>query len=192
MKFTNYLLTSLCFILTAACSQNNVISLFSGHDLNDWDIVGDANWRFENDELISDSGGLGYVVTQKNYRNFKLSLEFFPVAEVNSGIFIRIADRNNISATSAYEMNIWDEHPNQAFRTGVIVTRVAPPLAHVETLDQWNTYEIIINNDHMTAKVNDILTAELTDNSLPEGPIALQRGDTGTIRFRHIKLTPLP
>lgn len=191
MKYFKLIAITL-YLISSSVHAKDTITLLNGSTLDGWDVVGDAQWQLNNGELVSNSGGLGYVVTQESYRNFTLSLEFFPVAEVNSGIFIRIADPNNIAATTAYEMNIWDEHPNQAFRTGAIVTRVAPPLAHVDTLNQWNTYEITANGDHISAKVNGTLTAELTDNSLHEGPIALQRGDTGVIRFRHVQLTLLP
>jgi len=191
MKYIKIIILTLCFTTFFVNAQSPQL-LLNDSGLASWKVVGDAHWQFENGELFSNSGGLGYLMTKQSYKNFRLTLEFFPVAEVNSGVFIRISDTENIAASTAYEMNIWDEHPNQDFRTGSIVTRVAPPLAHVETLNQWNAYEIVAKDNHITARVNGILTAELIDDSLAIGPIALQRGDTGAIRFRNVRLTLLP
>ena len=60
-----------------------------------WYKGGNANWEFVNGELIGglDSGS-GFVMTNEIYKNFELSLEFFPDSTINSGIFLRCNEKN--------------------------------------------------------------------------------------------------
>lgn len=157
---------------------------------NDWFSDGDAEWKFVNSELIGSlDSGSGFVMTKKSYSNFILELEFKPDSAINSGIFIRCKE-NTISNIDCYEINIWDLHPNQDNRTGAVVTR-AKPLKKVETLDKWNTYKIKNNKDHLQVWINDVLTIDLKDKDLTEGPIALQAAESGKILFRKVRLTSL-
>lgn len=152
-------------------------------------LLGDGLWKFENEVLTGSGDEATYVITEGEYANFILDLDFYPVDEVNSGIFVRCPG-NEIGATSCYEINIWDNHVNQDFRTGAIVTH-GKPLATVMTLNQWNHYKIDVRDNQIKAYINGTLTADLTDNKTSKGTIALQ-AMKGTVRFRNIKLRVLP
>jgi len=157
----------------------------------DWTMEGDAQWRFVNGVLEgSVANGAGFVMTNTSYSNFSLELEFKPDSTINSGIFIRCKHRE-LSFEDCYEVNIWDLHPKQENRTGAIVSRMSP-LEKVHTINQWNTYKIKNNKDHLQAWINDVLVIDLKDNDRVEGPIALQAAESGTILFRNVKLTTLP
>ena len=67
-------------------------SIFNGKNLDGWEIYGTEKWYVENGELICESGpdkGYGYLATEKFYKDFELDLEFFLLANGNSGVFIR-------------------------------------------------------------------------------------------------------
>lgn len=167
----------------------NAQSLFQ-EDVQDWFKEGDADWKFHGNELVGNiNDGAGFVMTRQPYKDFVLEMEFKPDSTINSGVFIRCKNFN-ISATDCYEVNIWDLHPNQDYRTGAIVTK-SLPLAKVETNGKWNTYKIKAKNDHIQVWINGILTAKLKDNVLPEGYVGLQAMGTGEIRFRNIQIKPL-
>jgi len=95
-----------------------------------------------------------------------------------------------VGAKDCYEINIWDLHPNQDYRTGAIVARIKP-LKKVNTLNQWNRYKIRSKADHIQVWINDTLTADFKDESLPRGYIALQAAGVGTIEFRKLTLVSL-
>jgi len=155
-----------------------------------WQILGGAEWRFDQNELIGTvKDSVGFVMTVDRHHDFILELEFKPDSTINSGIYIRCQNQE-ISFTDCYEINIWDLHPNQDFRTGAIVNR-AIPLNYVETIGEWNTYKIQIQGDHLQAWINNIPTADLKDSSLAEGYIALQAMGTGEVRFRNVKFQSL-
>ena len=178
-------------IIVASCSEKvpSAEILFQ-EEANDWFSDGDAAWYFVNNELIgSVINGAGFVMTKKSYSNFILDLEFNPDSAINSGIFIRCKNKE-ISFEDCYEVNIWDLHPKQENRTGAIVSRMSP-FKKVKTLDQWNTYKIINNKDHLQVWINDVMMIDLKDIDHKEGPIALQAAESGTIKFRNVRLTPL-
>ena len=182
-----YLILAAVFFVSISCE--NSTALFQ-ENKNDWAIKGDADWSFSDNELIGSlESGMGFIMTQKTYKNFILELEFKPDSTVNSGVFIR-CNNAEISALNCYELNIWDLHPNQDYRTGALVMK-SKPLAHVETLDKWNTYKIKMENHHLQAWVNGVLITDIKDNSLEKGHIALQAAEKGEIKFRNIKLSAL-
>lgn len=156
-------------------------------DSKEWFQEGRAAWKFDGDQLIGTSlGGSGFVMTNKKYQNFTLSLEFYPDAGINSGVFVRCKNKD-ISNSDCYEMNIWDYHPDQESRTGSIVTR-AKPLANVETIGKWNSYKITCEGNHIRTWINGKLTADIYDDNLSEGYIALQAAQPGRIKFRNVKI----
>jgi hypothetical protein len=185
--FSSLLASALIFLCFSSCDQKE--EMLTGN-FDGWQILGGAEWKFNEGELIGTvKDSVGFVMTEDRYSDFILELEFKPDSSINSGIFIRCKNKE-ISYTDCYEINIWDLHPNQDFRTGAIVNR-AIPLTYVETIGEWNTYKIQIQGDHLQTWINDILTADLKDSSLQEGYIALQAMGTGEIRFRNVKFQSL-
>lgn len=159
-------------------------------DSNEWFQEGRASWKFDEDQLVGTSvGGSGFVMTNKKYGSFTLTLEFYPDAGINSGIFVRCKDKN-ISNRDCYEMNIWDYHPDQESRTGSVVTR-AKPLINVETVGKWNTYKINCENNHIRTWINGKLTIDIYDDDLADGYIALQAAEPGRIKFRNVRIKEL-
>jgi hypothetical protein len=156
-------------------------------DSNDWFQEGGASWKFNGDQLVGTSlGGSGFVMTNKKYQSFTLSLEFYPDTGINSGIFVRCKNKK-ISNKDCYEMNIWDYHPDQESRTGSIVAR-AKPLVNVQTPGKWNSYKITCESNHIRTWINGKLTADIYNDDLSEGYIALQAAETGRIKFRNVKI----
>jgi hypothetical protein len=185
--FSTHLAIALIFGCFSSCDQKE--EMLKGN-FDGWQILGGAEWRFDQNELIGIvKDSVGFVMTEDRYSDFILELEFKPDSTINSGIFIRCQNQE-ISFTDCYEINIWDLHTNQDFRTGAIVNR-ATPLNYVETIGEWNTYKIQIQGDHLQAWINDIPTADLKDSSLAEGYIALQAMGTGEVRFRNVKFQSL-
>lgn len=156
-------------------------------DSNEWFQEGSASWKFNGNQLIGTSlGGSGFVMTNEKYQNFTLSLEFYPDAGINSGIFVRCKNKE-ISNEDCYEMNIWDYHPDQESRTGSIVTR-AKPLLNVQTIGKWNSYKITCEGNHIRTWINGKLTADIFNDDLSEGYIGLQAAEPGRIKFRNVKI----
>lgn len=182
------LLAAVSFVFCLSCKseKNKSVTLFEENS-DTWFVDGDSKWEFVNNELIgvADSTS-GFVITNDTYRNFELSLEFQPDSTINSGVFVQCA-RPEMSAEDCHELNIWDLHPNQDFRTGAIVTKVKP-YEIVETLNVWNTYKAVTKDGNIKVYVNDVLTSSIEKDTLMEGHIGLQAMGDGTIKFRNVTL----
>ncbi len=170
-------------------SESNWAVLFGGHDLTSFDPSGDAQWNIIGDYVEADGYTGSFLVSKGRYTDFRLTVEFWPGAESNSGIFIRCDDPSAVSATNCYEINIFDTNENPDNRTGSIVNH-QPPLITTEAEEQWNTYDIVAEGSHIAVTLNGTVTAEIDDDSHPNGPFALQNNG-GLIRFRNVRLQPL-
>src|SRR6185312_7825242 len=82
--------------------------------LENWNQIGDANWRAEDGAIVADKGKGGYLVSKSSYKDFQIRAEFWADHTTNSGIFLRAADPKKIGADTAYEVNIFDQRPTRA------------------------------------------------------------------------------
>ncbi|MCW5515942.1 DUF1080 domain-containing protein [Muriicola sp. Z0-33] len=191
MRYQNLLAIFIIALLINSCGQKNssTLLLFEKQG-KDWYEGGEAQWSFNDGVLVGTaSSNSGFVITEKSYKDFELTLEFQPDSTINSGIFVR-CNVKELSNIDCYEMNIWDLHPDQKWRTGSVVSREVPK-AYVETLDKWNTYKIRCKGSRIQTWVNDQLTVDIDNKDLVEGYIALQAAETGTVKFRNIQLQML-
>ena len=166
-------------------------SLFDGHSLTGWSQQGVGDWRVEEGVIVAAGTGDRFLLSEAEFGDFRLSLEFWVDGSTNSGVFIRCTDRERIHPDTCYELNIWDEHPRQEARTGSIVFRFMPPLVHVNTVGRWNTLQVEARGQRIELQVNGQLTAELDDAEARGGFLALQHWQDGTVKFRNIVIEPL-
>jgi len=171
------------------------VTLFDGKNLDNFDKIGDANWRIEDGVVVADKGN-GFLVTKENYTDYIIRVEFWVDSDANSGVYIRCTDPNKLTASNAYEVNIWDTRPEPIYGTGAIVN-----LAKVDPMPKaggkWNTYEITAKGSALTAVLNGQKTAEAQDSKFASGRIGLQRGlsvnnaDKGVVKFRKVEIKKL-
>ena len=166
--------------------------------LDNWNRLGDANWRAEDGLIVADKGKGGFLVSRLDYRDFALRAEFWAETDTNSGIFIRSSDRQAITADNAYEVNIWDIRPDPKYGTGGIVDFAAVPVPPVFLAGgRWNTYEIEARGATVTVKLNGALTVTMQNGKFASGPFALQFGAGvqgalgGPIKWRKVMIKPL-
>lgn len=172
--------------------------LDGGQGLDNWNRLGDANWRVEAGLVVADKGKGGYLVSKADYRDFALRAEFWADTDTNSGIFIRCTDRQSITADNAYEVNIWDIRPDPKYGTGGIVNFAAVPVPLTNKAGgRWNTYEIEARGNRVTVRLNGAVTATMDNGQFPAGPIALQYGAGvqgavgGPIKWRKVQVKAL-
>ena len=166
-------------------AQGGWKTLFDGKDLSQWDRIGDANWKIVDGAVQADMGE-GFLLSRSLYADFELRAEIWVSPDANSGIFVRAEDRTKVGASSAYEVNIFDQSP-RGFFSGAIVD-VAKAASVVKTGGKWNTLEIAAKGSHFTVKLNGVTTvADAQDAKHPRGAIALQYG-AGTVKFRKVEI----
>jgi 3-keto-disaccharide hydrolase len=185
------------FIALAALWQTNQasgqhtgwVTLFDGQHLDHWNAIGDANWLLVDGEVQAFRGN-GFLVSKTAYTDFEIKAEFWVDTKANSGIFIRCADPEKVTATNCYEVNIFDERPDPSFGTGAIVN-VAKVEPMPKAADKWNTYEIVAKGPKFTVTLNGQRTVDgAEDAKLASGRVALQYG-AGFVKFRLVQIRPL-
>ena len=172
--------------------------LDNGKGLENFDRIGDANWRVEDGLVVADRGKGGHLVTKNSYRNFEIRAEFWAATDTNSGIFMRATDRNKIGSANSYEVNIWDIRPDPKYGTGAIVDVAAVPVPIKETAGgKWNVMQITANGPQLTVRLNGVMTVNVKDDRYTEGPFTLQYGAGvkgavgGPIKWRKVQVRPL-
>ena len=166
--------------------------------LENFNRIGDANWRAEGGAIVADKGKGGHLVTKKSYKDFQIRAEFWADHTTNSGIFIRASDPNKVGAKTAYEVNIFDQRPGQEYATGAIVNfaRIQDPGKH-RAGGKWNTYEITAKDTHLRVVLNGVETVTIYDSTFASGPFTLQFGNRGkagpggAIKWRKVQIKEL-
>jgi len=164
--------------------------------MENFNPIGEANWRAEDGLIVADKGKGGYLVSKSSYRDFQIRAEFWADHTTNSGIFIRCADPNKVGAANCYEVNIYDQRPDPSYGTGGIVD-VAKVSPMPKAGGKWNTYEITAKGTQLTVVLNGVQTVNVQDGKLAEGRVALQFGNGpkdapgGAIKWRKVEIRSL-
>lgn len=169
--------------------QSAFKTILDGTSLKGWNVVGNANWSVA-DGAVQASMGTGFLVTPQSYTDFQITADFWVTDDANSGIFIRCEDPKTINAMNAYEVNIFDKRPDQAYRTGAIVDVAKPAVMTINTGGKWNTMTVTAKGPKMTVTVNGTKTVDVENSLHAKGPIALQYG-AGTVKWRSVKIRTL-
>jgi Domain of Unknown Function (DUF1080) len=197
------LLTATALLLAACSSMPSWMpgggweTLIEGDKgLDNFNRVGDANWRAEGGAIVADAAkDNSYLVTKKSYKDFQIRAEFWADHNTNSGIFLRAQNPQKIGSVSAYEVNIYDQRPEPKYGTGAIVD-VAAVNPMPKAGGKWNTYEITAKGSQLTVVLNGQKTADVQNAKFAEGPFALQfglHGKTagGPIKWRKVQVKEL-
>jgi len=180
------------------------VRLFNGKDLTGWRLINpnQANgFKVINGELVNDPVNpqqgqrisYGNLRTDREFEDFKLTLEVNIPAGSNSGVYLR----------GIYEVQVVDSYGKDldSHNMGALYSRITPSEAAEKPAGEWQTMEMILCNRHLTVVLNG---KKIIDNKpvhgptggamhadvLKPGPIYLQ-GDHGKVLYRNIVLTPI-
>jgi len=194
-KYIGLLFAGISTVLATSLIQaadNDWVTLIDGtQGMENFNIVGDANWSAENNAIQATEGsGASWLVSKNSYSDFSLRVEFWASNDSNSGIYMRCEDANQITDRTCYEANVFDQRGDPSFGTGAIV--------HISPVDEprptagnsWNVFVITLDGDHLVVELNGKRTVDVHDDLLSSGPIALQWG-RGALRFRKVVIKEL-
>jgi hypothetical protein len=178
------------------------VSLFNGKDLTGWVKVGNEKWEVE-DGTIHGQGitkEYGYLRTEKEYKDFHLSLRFKCEAEGNSGVFVH-SDFKPGTATVIKGMQFeidraLNHHTGGLYGDGR--QWIAWPNPEFETVlrpTDWNDYLLIVEGNRYVARLNGVVILDFTDPTPKsfDGYISLQlhSGGLGNMRFKDLTIRDL-
>jgi len=183
------------FIFPLLMNTIKPVSIFNGKDLTGWTIHGTEKWYVDKKNLVCESGPdkqYGYLSTNKNYKNFVLTLEFKQEANGNSGIFFRSSiDGVKISGWQC-EVAPLNHHTGGLYESYGRGWLVQPDSLHEQYLKagKWNKMKLEVKDDEVTTWLNGHIMINLKDEKIGKGNgfIALQIHDGGGIKVRWRKL----
>jgi 3-keto-disaccharide hydrolase len=147
--------------------------------------AGSSHWEAVDGALTGCGSPTGYLNSDQSFKNFVLSLEFKCSEDTNSGVYVRSPKENG-----GYEVQIWKAQP-AGFNTGGIVNTAKTSKEYKFKADQWNTYQITADGDHLVVVLNGETTTDVHDARFAEGNIRLQYQEY-PVAFRNVKIKPLP
>jgi hypothetical protein len=196
--------TSILTILLLLCFQGAILaqteSIFNGKDLTGWTIYGTELWYVEDGLLVCESGPdkeYGYLGTDKEYKDFELSVEFKQGADGNSGVFFR----SSIEGTKIAGWQAEVAPPGhstggiyESYGRGWII-KPDPELDKHLKFGDWNTMRVRVVGGKVETWLNGYLMISLDDKMIAgaTGSIALQIHSGGGIKvqWRNLLITEL-
>lgn len=181
--------------------------LFNGKDLSGWKVLNGKMdvWGADKDILYVDGKGGGWLMTEKEYGDFELVLEFKMPKMGNSGVALR-APLMGDPAYQGMEIQLLDDENYKGLRptqyTGSIYDVVAPSKQVTKPAGEWQKIHIIAKGRQVTVELNGtkIVDANLDDYKdrakahpgllRTTGHLGLQSHD-GRVEFRNLFVKPL-
>jgi hypothetical protein len=143
--------------------------LFNGKDLSGWKSTGDAKkWGAENGVIYCSGGGGGWLMTEKEYGDFELHLEYKMPLKGNSGVAIRSPLKGD-PAYQGMELQLIDDvnwgKLEKWQHTGSIYNVVPAKTIKNKKIGEWNQFKVIAKGKQITVIQNGetLVDANLAD-----------------------------
>lgn len=165
--------------------------IFNGKNLSGWKVYGTEKWYVEKGELICESGPdkqYGYFATEKEYKDFELTLKFKQESNGNSGVFFHSQiEGTKVSGWQA-EVAPLNQHSGgiyESYGRGWLI-QPAPEKEKVLKEGDWNEMKVVVKGNVVTTWLNGTEMITLTDDQIGSrsGKIALQIHDGGGVKVR--------
>jgi hypothetical protein len=200
----------------ATSAEGKAIELFNGKDLTGWKTWLDPKSKVEAKDVWSISDGIiickgkpnGYIITEKEYGDYVLTLEWRWAKGSkggNSGVLCHVSGADKVwpksweaqlMAGKAGEIWLVDgfkldvdkerQNPKQARN----FYRITKDKKVEKDIGEWNTYKITCKGDTVKLEVNGELVNEGKAAEATKGKILLQ-SEGAEVHFRNISLTPI-
>ena len=178
------------------------VALFNGKDLSGWTKIGDEKWEVENGTIhgLAVTKGYGYLRTEKNYKDFHMSLRFKCEGDGNSGVFFHVEFKPgtpDVTQGPQFEIDCAiGKHTAGVYDVGrQWLVWPAPENETVIRPDDWNEYLLKVEGNRYVARLNGVQMVDYTDPKPfgVDGGIALQlhSGGHGNMRFKDIHIRDL-
>lgn len=203
-------------------AQTETIDLLKNRNFDDWDfhfvdpaVKGTDIFAFGEEGVLKCKGmPFGYIATKKDYKNFKLMVDWIwpdGVEPTNSGVFLRVNGQPQESflprgvEVQLHNGNAGDLWAFHGMKIAGVADRYSdrPETDHghirgIKGLEKaekepgkWNRTEIVCVDGQIIVAVNGKIVNWTSDAETTPGKIGLQ-SEGGPVEFRNVILTPLP
>jgi hypothetical protein len=172
-------------------------SLFNGRDLTGWKSTGNMKvWGADNGVIYCEKGGGGWLMTEKEYGDYELRLEYKMPLKGNSGVAIRSPLKGD-PAYVGMELQLIDDvnwgKLETWQHTGSIYNVVPAKTIKNKEIGEWNEFKVIAKGRQITVIQNGetLVDANLDDYVKEHGkrhPGILDTNKKGHIGFQSYNL----
>jgi hypothetical protein len=195
------------FLQAPPAVEPGFTSLWNGKDFTGWRIANPESFKIENGAIVANGmpGHAFYDGPFRNhsFRNFELKVDVMTRAGSNGGIYVMTEFVPTGWPAKGFEVQVNNTYMKDPIKTGSLYQ-----VANVNTApakdDVWFTEHIIVSDDTITVRVNDVQTITWTQPAdwpgvkgtpgrrLAPGTVALQAHDpNSTVLYRNIRIKPL-
>jgi hypothetical protein len=187
-----------------ATAPEGFTSLFNGKDFTGWDIQPDKGaWKVENGALhcYGKPNDPYFIISEKQYENFELYIDFKMSLKCNSGVTIHLIDRDHgRESRMGMEIQVGDDAgAAPGVHSCAAIYDVVPPLlSAVKPANHWNTYHIIMDWPMLVIELNGQIVQNENLDKNPRLKYRLRNGYIGLqnhgkeVEYRNIYVKELP
>jgi hypothetical protein len=191
----NKTLITLLLVAGSLVGAHAQIKLFNGKDLTGWKVAGTEKWYVEKGEMICESGpdkAYGYLVSEREFKNFELTVEFKQESNGNSGVFFHCGIEGTTISGWQAEVAPLNHHTGGIYESYGRGWLIQPPADKEKLLKEgeWNTMVVRVVGDEVNTFLNGVQMITLKDEKIgaSTGKIALQIHDGGGVKVRWRKV----
>ncbi|MBA3974878.1 MAG: DUF1080 domain-containing protein [Candidatus Solibacter sp.] len=174
------------------------VQLYNGKDIAGWKNVGNEQWVVLPDGVLQGktlTKGYGYLETDKDYKDFTVSLRFKCVGTGNSGVYFHTRFKPgtaDVSQGAQVEIDCTiGRHTGGVYGFGrAWIVWPSPDKETVVRQNDWNEMTVTIIGNRYISYLNGVQMIDFTDPRAPflDGTIALQlhSGGEGHMLFKDI------
>jgi hypothetical protein len=184
------------------------VALFTGKDLSGWKATGKMDvWKAEGGAIVVEQGGGGWLLTEKEYGDFELRLEYKMSARANSGVALRTPATGDPAYVGMEVQLIDDEGWGGKLadyqRTGSVYDVVPAAKTNNKPVGEWNALRIVCAGSRVTVELNGATVVDANLETYKEtkgakhpglsrakGHLGFQSYNT-RVEFRNVFLKPL-
>jgi len=206
------LLSGACavFATLAVCGCQVSTPLFNGRDLTGWQEVGGQGAWSVRDGVLRCSGqkepkAYTWLSTDRKYGDFELTCEWRVQAGANSGVFLRVPERQGRASMTGLEIQARDDAADKDFTdvSGAVFQRIPASGRYARPMGEWNRFKLTMTGRKLRIELNGRLVSETNIDTVKplgkdppmsaipnEGYIGLQNHGT-PVEFRDIRIRDL-
>jgi hypothetical protein len=208
---------SLALALLVGCAttgrEDGFVELFNGRNLDGWQLLGGkgAGYGVKDGVLFCAKGGGGNLLTERQYSDFILRLDFRLEPGSNNGIAIRTPLGAGAMAWLGNEVQILDDSDPKyaklkpAQYCGSFYDIVPARRGALAPVGQWNSCEITCRGRHIKVVLNGKVVVDANLNDVTDAETLLKHpgmlrdkghvgflGHNDYVEFRNIRIKELP
>ena len=190
-------------LLTEIAGDDDTFTpLFNGKDLAGW-TGATANYEVKDGAIYCKRDHGGNLITEKQYSDFTVRLEFNTPPAGNNGLAIRTPDAESVPAADALELQVLDDNhiayvDLEPYQYHGSAYGIAPALqGYLRPAGQWNYQQVTVKGDHVMVELNGytILDVKLKEAAPDDHPAkTFTKGHFGfsghddPVGFRNIRI----